>query len=70
MHEFSAAGLSLRRGSSSAAVANCAPEEADTGWASGWFGTHKTAINQVRLSAAPQRPLKCQQSHWEEEGQS
>lgn len=56
MREFSAASLSLRRGSSSAAVADCAPEEADTHWGSGWFGTHKTATNQVRLSTAPQRP--------------
>lgn len=56
MREFNAASLSLRRGSSSAAIADCAPEEPDTPWGSGWFGTHKTATNQVRLSAAPQRP--------------
>lgn len=46
VREFSAAGLSLHMGSSR--------------WGSEWFGTHKTAINQVRSpteASASAKPL-------------
>lgn len=66
--EFSAARPRLQTGSSSAAVVNRAREEADSSWGSEQFETHKTAMNQVTSSAAPQRPLSISKATGKKKG--